>query len=192
MKAISNWPSAWQRSWDDDFNRRWFSFNTTMSWWKHTFWWTKPCPTKTEGYGWLRCGPSALSTSTGLGPIMMFQEAPLGKILERGEDFSQQLLDAWPLLPLTREGRHPVHPISSCFFRLHNFVQVSQSIICFRTSWITRSFDRRRSLCRDERDVEKNGWHMMARGKRRMLLTGLTNVTCYLLENKYDIGNTTI
>lgn len=29
----------------------------------------------------------------------------------------------------------------------------------------------------DERDVEKNGWHMMARGKRRMLWTGLTNVT---------------
>ena len=147
---------------------------------KTYLWWTKHAAKKRK----VRDGWDAallVSTSAGLGRYM-FQEAPaVGKILLGGRLLTD-LLDAWPTLPLTRWKAPSI-------IQYHH---ASSEHICFRTSWITRSFDRRRSLCRDERDVEKNGWHMMARGKRRMLLTGLINVTCYLLENKYDIGNTTI
>ena len=138
--------------------------------------------------GWLRCGPKHIYW---LEPICFnssLEKSCRGKTSHRSlrclANFARP-----KLLPLTRWKAPSIiqyhHASSGC-----TICASFPEPICFRTSWITRSFDRRRSLCRDERDVEKNGWHMMARGKRRMLLTGLINVTCYLLENKYDIGNT--
>ena len=101
MKAISNWPSAWQRSWDDDF-RRWFCWHNEVytSWRKKYLWWTNAGKKHRNWDGW----DTALSTFTVLGRYALmasWKNPAWGKTSHR-RPLPTLLVKLLPLTRLTR------------------------------------------------------------------------------------------